>query len=105
MQSRSAQAVIALVLLTCLVCPVIELFDSWDRTMQTGGDTEYALVLLALCVGVVYCFKHLVVLLSQSLSALSLDSVSPCIEGSPLSGTCSLQLSLAPKSPPLNLRI
>lgn len=105
MQSRPAQAAIALVLLTSLACPIFELFDSWDRTLQTGGDTEYAVVLLALCVGVVYCLKHLVVRLSQSLSAISLDSVSQCIGGSPFSGTCSLQLSAAPESPPLNLRI
>jgi hypothetical protein len=46
------------VLLTCLICPLIETFDSWDDTIQTGNDTEYALVILALCVGVGYLFSR-----------------------------------------------
>jgi len=44
----------ALVLLTCLICPLLEMFDSWDDTIQTGNDTEYTLVVLALCMGVAY---------------------------------------------------
>ncbi len=44
----------ALVLLTCLICPLLETFDSWDDTIQTGNDTEYTLVVLALCMGVAY---------------------------------------------------
>ena len=54
MRSRASQVIIGLVLLTCLVCPLVESFDHWDHTLQTGNDTEYALVVLALCVGVVY---------------------------------------------------
>ena len=46
----------ALVLLTCLICPLVETFDSWDHTLQTGNETEYSLVVLALCVGVAYSF-------------------------------------------------
>lgn len=46
--------IVTLVLLICLVCPFVEMFDRWDHTIQTGNDTEYALVLLALCVGVGY---------------------------------------------------
>ncbi|MGB7624321.1 MAG: hypothetical protein WBN92_18400 [Terriglobia bacterium] len=38
-------------LIVCIVCPVIELFDYWDHTLQTGNDTEYTFVVLALCVG------------------------------------------------------
>jgi hypothetical protein len=43
-----------LVLLICLVCPVLEIFDHWDHTVQTGNDTEYTFVILALCVGALY---------------------------------------------------
>jgi hypothetical protein len=43
-----------LVLLTCIICPLAETFDHWDHTLQTGNDTEYALVVLALSVGVSY---------------------------------------------------
>ncbi len=54
MQSRASQITVALVLFTSLVCPLVEMFDQWDHTIQTGNDTEYSLVVLALCIGVVY---------------------------------------------------
>ena len=54
------QITVTLVLLTCLVCPLVELFDNWDHTIQTGNDTEYALVVLALCVGVAYSFARFI---------------------------------------------
>lgn len=39
------------VLVICVACPILEVFDYWDHTTQTGSDTEYTLVLVALCVG------------------------------------------------------
>jgi hypothetical protein len=45
-----------LALLTCFVCPVLEMVDSWDPPIQTGNDTEYTLVVVALCVGASYLF-------------------------------------------------
>ncbi len=60
MRSRASQITVALVLFTCLVCPVVEMFDQWDHTIQTGNDIEYALVILALCVGVAYTFARFV---------------------------------------------
>jgi hypothetical protein len=44
----------------CLICPLIRTLDNWDHTIQTGNDTEYALVALALCVGVAYSFARFV---------------------------------------------
>jgi hypothetical protein len=58
MHSRTSHLVAALVLLICLVCPIFEVFDNWDHTLQTGNDSEYALVALALCVGVAYSFAR-----------------------------------------------
>jgi len=52
--------VIAIVLFTCLMCPLVELFDNWDHTIQTGNDIEYTLVVLALCVGVAYSFARFI---------------------------------------------
>jgi hypothetical protein len=52
--------VVGIVLLICLVCPLVEIFDQWDHTIQTGYDIEYALVVLALCVGVAYTFARFV---------------------------------------------
>jgi hypothetical protein len=37
-----------------------ETFDSWDDPLQAGGETEYAVVVLTLCVGVAYSFAILV---------------------------------------------
>jgi hypothetical protein len=51
---------VALVLFICFVCPFVEMFDQWDHTIQTGNDIEYALVVLALCVGVAHMFARLI---------------------------------------------
>lgn len=51
---------VTLVLAVCLFCPLAELFDSWDHTLQTGNDTEYALVVLALCVGAALLLRRLI---------------------------------------------
>jgi len=36
------------------------MFDTWDHTIQTGNDTEYALVVLALSVGVAHSFARFI---------------------------------------------
>ena len=59
-RSRVSQIIVALVLFTCLVCPLVEMFDQWDHTIQTGIDTEYTFVVLGLCVGVAYAFARFV---------------------------------------------
>jgi urea transporter len=59
MRSRASRIAATLALLTCLICPLAETFDYWDHTIQTGNDTEYALVILALGVGVAYSFSRL----------------------------------------------
>jgi hypothetical protein len=41
----------------CLSCQVAEIFDQWDHTAQTGSDTEYTFVVIALCAGVAYSLK------------------------------------------------
>src|ERR1700730_8539998 len=60
MVSRFPRAVVTLVLTICLVCPLVEMFDHWDHAIQTGNDTEYSLVALALCVGVAYSFARFI---------------------------------------------
>jgi len=52
--------VAASALLVCLVCPLLEMFDNWDHTVPTGNDTEYTLVVVALCVGVAYSLARFV---------------------------------------------
>lgn len=60
MRTRASRIIATVILVTCLVCPLVELFDNWDHTVQTGNDTEYVLVVLALCVGVAYSFARFV---------------------------------------------
>ena len=82
------------------------MFDHWDHTIQTGNDTEYALVLLALCIGFGYSAARLlfgtsprsdtgVRAVSKAAELKSLVSVSR--------GVMQLASSISP--PPVALRI
>jgi hypothetical protein len=100
-----SRAAVMIVLLICVVCPVLETFDHWDHTIQTGQDTEYALVVLALCVGVVYALARLVVSLGPRLSFITDVPNLPGIRGSLLFLIHPIALDSASGSSPLNLRI
>ena len=56
MRPFRSQVIGTLVLMVCLVCPILEVFDSWDPPIQAGNDSEYSLVIAALCVGAAYLF-------------------------------------------------
>jgi len=60
MRSRASSAAAMVVLAVCLFCNVAEIFDQWDHTLQTGDDTEYTFVVVALCAGVAYSLKWFV---------------------------------------------
>jgi len=60
MRSRTSCALAMLILATCIICQVTEMFDQWDHTLQTGNDTEYTFVVLALCAGIAYSLKWFV---------------------------------------------
>jgi hypothetical protein len=62
----------AIALTICLVCPLVDLFDQWDHALQTGNDSEYPLVILALCVGIAFALGQLIVTLSQNLLTSSI---------------------------------
>src|SRR6266851_10349777 len=106
MRFRASQAIITLVLITCLVCPLVELFDRWDHTMQTGNDTEYTLVLLALCVGVAYSFARFI-FKSGLLGFVAKSVFASHALKSFFSAPCSFTFLLfdATSPPPLPLRI
>jgi hypothetical protein len=105
MRTRMSRAAVIIVLLTCVVCPVLETFDDWEHTLQTGHDSEYTLVLLALCVGAVYALARLIVRLSSGLSSISFGPNSPHIPGSLLFLIHPIALDSASGNRPLNLRI
>jgi hypothetical protein len=80
MRSRASFIIATLLLAICFVCHVAEIFDQWDHTLQTGDDTEYTFVILALCVGVAYSLKWFVprITLADSLiEALSYPRFHP----------------------------
>jgi hypothetical protein len=106
MRSRTLWITVTLVLLTCLVCPLVELFDNWDHTIQTGNDTEYALVVVALCVGMAYSFARFA-FKSALLGFVANSSFASCAQKSFFTGLSSFALPLfdVTSPPPLPLRI
>ena len=93
--------VAATVLLTSFVCPIIELFDRWDRTPQTGQDTEFVFMILALCIGAVYLLASLVAQDRRLTAAISRVSDSAVQRSSVRAASRALGLSvLIPISPP-----
>lgn len=106
MRSRASQMTVALVLLTVLVCPLVEMFDDWDHTVQTGSDTEYTLVVLGLCIGVTYTFARFVLKFPLLKSPSGLFSNLRAGEHRSSLGPGSFSVILIPISPPaLALRI
>ena len=106
MRSQVSRAIVTLILITCLVCPLVELFDNWDHTIQTGNDTEYTFVVLALCVGVTYSFACFI--FRCSLSAyLARNDLTSWVQTPFLWTPCSFALLLfdATSPPTLPLRI
>lgn len=94
------------VLLICLVCPILEVFDYWDHTAQTGNDTEYTLVLVGLCVGAAYASARFV-LTSPIIKAVS-EIIVHYSTDSPLAlgaGRCFFIVPIPLSPPALALRI
>jgi hypothetical protein len=54
---RAPQITAAVILLVCVLCPIIDSFDTWDDALQTGNETEYTFVIVALSVGLSYFFS------------------------------------------------
>lgn len=106
MRLRMLQIVVAVALLICLVCPVIDLFDHWDHAFQTGNETEYNLVVVALCVGVGVSLAQLVFRFLSLALAASLGS-NLTVKKAPRSGRLAsfFVVSIPLSPPPLALRI
>src|SRR5882724_2637498 len=105
MRPRFPGIVVTLVLAICLISPLVEVFDHWDHTIQTGNDTEYALVLLALCVGVAYSFARFI-FRSAPLGFVAKSVFASFAQKSFFSTPWSFSLLLFDvASPPLPLRI
>src|SRR5258708_7088912 len=106
MRARASRIIATVILVTCLVCPFVELFDHWDHTIQTGNDTEYALVVLGLCVGAAYSFARFI-FKSVLLGFVVKSAFASCPQKSFFSAPCGFTLWLcdATSPPALPLRI
>ena len=60
MRSASARLTARLVLLTCLLCPLSESIDAWHATLDNGNDTEFSLIIAALCTGAGFIVVHVI---------------------------------------------
>jgi len=56
------------------------MFDHWDHTLQTGNDTEYTLVVIALCVGLAFSMARVYVRATQWWSVVA-SRVLPTLSG------------------------
>jgi hypothetical protein len=63
-----------LVLATCLVCPVVQMFDQWDHELQTGQDTESAFMVLALCIGATFVLTQAILYISNGLPSRAIKT-------------------------------
>jgi len=106
MRSRASRTTVTLALLVCVICPLVETFDKWDHTIQTGNDTEYTLVVLALCVGAACSFARLV-FKCRLVGFVAKGVFSSCTLWSLLSAPCGFRFLLfdASSPPRLALRI
>jgi hypothetical protein len=105
MRSRVSVITGAIALAICLVCPLVDLFDQWDHALQTGNDTEYPLVVLALCVGAAFVLSRLMIRVSPNLSMSSVRYTLPSAPAPLRSFAVDAVLVPASGSPPLSLRI
>lgn len=105
MLPRRARLTAIFLLLTCVLCPVIESLDMWHPAFDDGNDTEFALVIAALCVGVGYMTARLVLKSERAGSSFSSILANPFDDFFAfVPGFHSLQLA-ATSPPVLALRI
>jgi hypothetical protein len=89
----------------CLVCPFVDMFDQWDHVLQNGNDSEYPLVILALCVGMAFALGRLIIRLSPIMPVSSMRYFLPSASNSLSFMLLPSAMVLASASPPLSLRI
>jgi hypothetical protein len=107
MRGRMSYVVVSLILLTCLACPVMQMFDRWDHEAQTGQDTESTLVVLALCLGVTFSLVRAMATNCQGSPSGKISAACSPLS-SPLQiliGAAASTVLISASPPPLILRI
>ena len=93
---------IASVVLVCLAAPIIEAFDQWDHTYQSGTDSEVNAVVVALCFGIAFVAIRATAnirLMSQQVSRPVVQASSP-----PLIRYVAVAEAIPTAGPPAQLR-
>src|SRR5262245_45516472 len=49
--TRTILRLMSLVVLVWFTWPIVELFDTWDKPVDTGFDTQQAIIVVGLCAG------------------------------------------------------
>src|SRR3982074_2178314 len=87
-----------LLLLVCFCSPIVETFDYWDHTLQTGNDVEYSLVVVALVAGAVFGMAHAATILVCTVSLMHY-SLSPFVSFFPCSPPPTASTGYSPPQP------
>jgi hypothetical protein len=101
MRSRSTTTIVTFVLAICLLGPLVDMFDFWDRAPQTGTDTEYNLVIAGLCVGTLYTFARVALKVSEKLGSDGTRAIDGFLPTLALGSLNLIVTGLIPASPPL----
>jgi hypothetical protein len=81
------------------------MFDHWDHELQTGQDTEYTLMVVALCAGAVCALAKLIVTFVPGRIATRIIADLRCANLPTLPSVQIADLSLPSEGPPLSRRI
>jgi hypothetical protein len=58
MALRHLKWIAIFVLLIWFSWPIVELFDTWDKPVDAGNDSQYSFIVLGICAGAVYIFSQ-----------------------------------------------
>ena len=102
MSRRVFQAVIALILVICLVCPFVEMALGWDSSIfTTGHDSESTLAVIILLFELVLALAGVLVFLIPNIQVK--ESVVEKYQR--LTSDPSFRIAIPDASPPVPLRI
>lgn len=95
---------ISAIIAISLGAPIVELFDGWDQSLQTGTDTEANVAVVALCIGVAFAIGTIVI--AGRIRALSSTSAGRVIVRRVVIRQLASALAPVPTvSPPTILRV
>jgi hypothetical protein len=82
------------------------MFDRWDHELQTGQDTESAMVVVALCLGATFALVQAILRISRvSLLTRNLTVCSPLKNSLQGLIRAAAAVLMSSSSPPISLRI